>query len=69
MFIFAKKINKMSTTTKKNKKIAPNGVQAKGNNYVIDPQTGEKISKAGYFFRKMRQKPMVQIVDMRAVLK
>lgn len=60
----------MSTTTKKTKKTALSGAKtSKKEEIYYDSETGKRISKAGYFFRKMQQKPMVQIVDMRAVLK
>ncbi|GIZ16637.1 hypothetical protein [Capnocytophaga catalasegens] len=63
----------MSTTAKKTtkKKTALAGAvkTEKKVNYVIDPETGKKISRAGLAMRKYSKKPMLEIVDMRAVLR
>lgn len=60
----------MSATKKKTtKKATLNGAAKteKKVNYVIDPETGKKISKTWYAFKK--NIGTGQILDMRAVLK
>lgn len=57
----------MSTTAKKTTKTALSGITKKQNNYVIDPETGKKISRTWYAFKK--NIGTGKILDMRAVLK
>lgn len=64
----------MSTTTKKTKKTKKttlNGVKTNPKEEIYyDPETGKRISKTGYFMKKIKAEGgLVKIMDMRAVLK
>ncbi|MFJ1430603.1 hypothetical protein ACILE2_07335 [Capnocytophaga canimorsus] len=60
-------MNTAKKTTKKKTALA--GAVKTNKEEIFYDENGKRISRLGFFFKKMQKKPMVEIIDMKAVLK